>query len=327
MTPQEVIKQSGADILRLWAVSSDYWDDLRIGQEILKTSVDAYRKLRNTMRWMLGSLAHYEGHDVAYGDMPELERLMLHRLAELDGTVRQGYKDFDYKRVFSTLFTFMTVDLSAFYFDIRKDALYCDPYSSETRQSALWVIDKVFDTLTIWLAPMLCFTMEEAWLERHPSENGTVHLQQFPSIPANWKDAALADKWARIRELRRVVTGALEIERREKRIGSSLEAHPEIYVTNPAVLDAIQGVDLAEIAITSNADLRTEAGPDNAFRLNDVDGIAVVPKLAEGKKCARCWKVLPDIGVDADWPDISARDALAMREYEARNNGQTMDDA
>jgi len=318
--PQDVIKQSGADILRLWAVSSDYWDDLRIGPEILKTSVDAYRKLRNTMRWMLGSLAHYEGEEVAFADMPELERLMLHRLSELDAVVRQGYRDFDYKRVFSSLFTFMTVDLSAFYFDIRKDALYCDPHSSRTRKAALCVIDKLFDTLTLWMAPMLCFTMEEAWLARHPSEDDTVHLHQFRDIPAEWRDDALAAKWARIRDLRRVVTGALEIERREKRIGSSLEAHPVIYVTDTAILEAIGGIDLAEIAITSQADLKQEAGPDDAFRLDDVAGVAVVPGKAVGKKCARSWKILPDVGADAEWPDITPRDAAAMREYEARQS-------
>ncbi|MEM1048836.1 MAG: isoleucine--tRNA ligase [Pseudomonadota bacterium] len=318
VTPQDVIKQSGADILRLWAMSSDYWDDLRIGPEILKTNVDAYRKLRNTLRWMLGSLAHFEGQTVAHTDMPELERLILHRLHALDAVVRQGYRDFDYKRVFSALFTFMTVDLSAFYFDIRKDALYCDPYSSATRRACLQVIDRVFDTLTVWLAPMLCFTMEEAWQERRGSQDGSVHLEVFPDLPEAWRDDALAAKWARIRDLRRVVTGALEIERREKRIGSSLEAHPTVYVGNAEILNAMQGIDLAEIAITSQANLIEGDGPADAFRLDDVGGVAVVPGLAEGRKCARSWKVLPEVGSDPDWPDISPRDADAMREYEAR---------
>ncbi|MEM8812659.1 MAG: isoleucine--tRNA ligase [Pseudomonadota bacterium] len=321
VTPQDVIKQSGADILRLWAVSSDYWDDLRIGPEILKTNVDAYRKLRNTVRWMLGSLAHYEGVKVAYADMPELERLILHRLHSLDGVVRQGYRDFDYKKVFQALFTFITVDLSAFYFDVRKDALYCDPHSSPTRHAALSVIDTVFDTLTLWLAPMLCFTAEEAWRTRHPSEDGSVHLETFPDMQDTWRDDALAGKWAKIREVRRVVTGALEIERREKRIGSSLEAHPIVHLDNPDLKAALDGIDLAEIAITSQATLADGTGPEEAFRLEDVPGVAVVPGRAEGRKCARSWKVLPDIGADADWPDISPRDALAMREYETRNGG------
>ena len=318
VTPQEVIKQSGADILRLWAMSSDYWEDLRIGPEILKTNVDAYRKLRNTIRWMLGSLAHDKGEAVPVEEMPELERLILHRLAELDVVVRQGYQDFDYKRVFSALFNFMTIDLSAFYFDIRKDALYCDPYSSKTRRAALRVIDEVFDTLVIWLAPMLCFTMEEAWLERHPGDGESVHRQLFREIPTEWRDDALAEKWTKIRALRRVVTGALEIERREKRIGSSLECHPVIHVTDPEILAAVGDADLAEISITSQARLVEGEGPDHAFRLDDVPGVAVVPEKAQGRKCARSWKVLPDIGADPEWPDISPRDAAAMREFEAR---------
>src|SRR5690606_22959495 len=153
VSPQDVIKQSGADILRLWVCQTDYWDDQRIGPEILKNTVEAYRKLRNTLRWMLGSLAHFRDDDrVPPATMPELERLMLHRLAELDAQVRQNYADFDYKRIVAALNTFMTVDLSAFYFDIRKDALYCDPISSQTRRASLTVIDHLFRCTVLWLA-------------------------------------------------------------------------------------------------------------------------------------------------------------------------------
>src|SRR5262249_15447401 len=158
IAPQDVIKQSGADILRLWACATDYWGDQPIGPEILKTTVETYRKLRNTIRWMLGNLVHFRPEDrVALADMPELERLMLHRLSELDRLVRQAYADFDFKRIFAVLNAFMTSDLSAFYFDIRKDALYCDPISSVTRRASLSVLDELFRTTVIWLAPMLCF--------------------------------------------------------------------------------------------------------------------------------------------------------------------------
>ena len=168
--PQDVIKNSGADILRMWVCASDYADDLRIGPEILKTTIETYRKLRNTIRWMLGSLAHFRDEDrIAPEKMPELERLMLHRLAELDELVRKAYAEFDYKRIFAALSHFMTTDLSAFYFDVRKDALYCDPISSQTRKAALTVIDQLFRCTVTWLAPMLCFTAEEAWCERHRS--------------------------------------------------------------------------------------------------------------------------------------------------------------
>jgi len=315
--PQDIIKQYGADILRLWVMTTDYWEDQRIGPEILKTNVESYRKLRNTIRWMLGSLAHYQGETVAEADMPELERYMLHRLAELDQSVRQGYRDFDYKRISHALFNFANVDLSAFYFDIRKDALYCDPASSMTRKACLQVLDQIFSRLVLWLAPMLPFTMEEAWLSRFPSEEGSVHLELFADVPESWRDEALAEKWRKIRRVRRVVTGALEIERAAKRIGSSLEAAPEVYVTDPGLMAAVAGVDLAEIAITSQAHLIEGEGPADAHRIDEVAGVAVLPVLATGKKCARSWKVLPDVGADQDWPDLSPRDAAAMREFEA----------
>ena len=317
--PQDVIKQSGADILRLWVVSTDYWEDQRIGPEILKTNVEAYRKLRNTIRWMLGSLAHFRPEDeVAPADMPELERLMLHRLAELDGLVREGYAAFDFKRIMAALSNFMVLDLSAFYFDIRKDALYCDPASSVRRKASLTVLDRLFDHLIPWLAPMLPFTTEEAWLSRRPSEDDSVHLQLFPQVPAEWRNDALARKWRAIRQLRRVVTGALEIERREKRIGSSLEAAPLVYVSDPQIAAAVADIDIAEIAITSQASLIEGEGPEDAFRLPDVAGVAVVPRRAEGRKCARSWKVLPEVGSDPEYPDVSPRDAAALREYDAR---------
>ncbi len=315
--PQDVIKQYGADILRLWVASGDYAEDQRIGPEILKTSVDSYRKLRNTLRWMLGTLAHATGEEIALKDMPELEQLMLHRLAELDALVRKGYEDFDYKKVFHHLFTFMTVELSAFYFDVRKDTLYCDPASSVRRKAALQVVEQLFTCLVTWMAPMLPFTMEESWLARHPGEDSSVHLQQFPAVPANWRNEALAAKWEKIREVRRVITGALEIERREKRIGSSLEAHPVVHVTDAELMAALAGTDMADVCITSQLTLTGEAAPEGAFTLDDVKGVAVVPGLAQGTKCARSWKILPEVGSDPDYPDVTLRDAAALREWDA----------
>jgi isoleucyl-tRNA synthetase len=316
--PQDVIAQSGADILRMWVCASDYADDLRIGPEILKTTVDTYRRLRNTIRWMLGSLAHFRDEDrIAPAAMPELERLMLHRLAELDRLVRQAYADFDYKRIFAALNAFMTTDLSAFYFDIRKDALYCDPISSTTRKACLSVLDQLFHATVTWLAPMLPFTAEEAWLARYPSAEGSVHLELFPDLPTSWRDDALAEKWRKVRNVRRVVTGAIEIERARKRIGSSLEAAPVVYVSDPDLFAALVGIDLAEVSITSDATLVQGDGPPDAFRLDDVTGVAVEVRLAQGKKCARSWKILPSVGSDPAYPDVSPRDAQALREWEA----------
>jgi isoleucyl-tRNA synthetase len=317
VAPQVVIDASGADILRMWACASDYADDLRIGPEILKTNVETYRKLRNTIRWMLGNLAHFRAEDrVAPAAMPQLERLMLHRLAELDALVREAYAAFDYKRIFAALNAFMTVDLSAFYFDVRKDALYCDPVSSVTRKACLSVLDHLFRCTVLWLAPMLCFTAEEAWLARYPSAE-SVHLELFPQVPAAWRDDELAERWRKVRLVRRVVTGALEIERAAKRIGSSLEAAPVIHVSDHDLLAALAGIDMAEVAITSAATVVGGEGPPHAFRLDEVPGVAVEPRRAEGRKCARSWKILPTVGSDPDYPDVSPRDAQALREWDA----------
>ncbi len=311
--PQDVMAQSGADILRLWVMNTDYWEDQRLGKTIIQTNIDSYRKIRNTIRWMLGTLAHDTGEDVALADMPELERLMLHRLAELDRVVRAGYDEFDFKRVVRALTDFANIELSAFYFDIRKDALYCDAPSSTRRKAALFVIRKLFDCLVTWFAPMLVFTMEEAWLLRNP-DGDSVHLQQFPDIPAEWLAPELDAKWQKIRDVRYVVTGALEVERREKRIGSSLEAAPIVYINDPELVAAVEGTDFSEVCITSGIVIEQGEGPADAFRLDDVANVAVVPAEAQGRKCARSWRITDDVGSDPAYPDVSARDAAALRE-------------
>jgi isoleucyl-tRNA synthetase len=210
----------------------------------------------------------------------------------------------------------MTSDLSAFYFDIRKDALYCDPYSSTTRKACLTVLDRLFHATVCWLAPLLCFTAEEAWLARDPAAH-SVHLELFPSVPAGWRDEALAEKWRKLRNVRRVVTGALELERAKKAIGSSLEAHPIVHIADPELFAAVVDADLAELCITSGAALVEGEGPPEAFRLADVAGVAVVPQRAEGRKCARSWKISPAVGLDPQFPDVTPRDAQALREWEA----------
>lgn len=319
VSPQDVIKTSGADILRLWVCASDYADDLKIGPEILKTTADTYRKLRNTVRWLLGSLHHYRAAErVAFADMPPLEKLILHRLQELDGQIRAAYVAYDYKKVHALLTSFMTSELSAFYFDVRKDALYCDPLSSLTRRACLTVLDEVFERIVTWLAPILPFTCEEAFLARTGSADGSVHLRTFPETPAAWKNEDLAETWRKIRLVRRVVLGALEVERTAKRIGSSLEAAPQVFVTQADLAAALEGVDLAEVCITSGATLILDAPPEGAFMLDEVPGVAVVPALAQGRKCARSWKVLEEVGSDPDYPDVTLRDARALRELAAR---------
>jgi isoleucyl-tRNA synthetase len=320
--PQNVIKDSGADILRLWVCAIDYADDQRLGPEILKNTVESYRKLRNTIRWMLGTLHHFKpGDGVALADMPELERYMLHQLAEQDAIVRRAYADFDYKTVVASLAAFMNTELSAFYFDIRKDTLYCDPPSSPARKAALTAIDIICDAILKWLAPVLSFTTEEAWRLYRPDAEPSVHLTLFPDQLQRFSDGTLAAKWETIRNVRRVVTGALELERAAKRIGSSLDASPIVYVSDKALLGTLFDVDLAEVCITSNYEIREGDAPAGAFHLNDVPGVAVVVEKAVGTKCARSWKILTTVGDDPDYPDVSPRDAQALREWKALGVG------
>ena len=306
IAPQKIVDEYGADILRLWVAQTDYTADQRIGPEILKGVSDSYRRLRNTMRYMLGSLNDFtEADRVAPADMPELERWVLHRLAELDATVREGYAKFDFQGVFSAVFNFATVDLSAFYFDIRKDALYCDG-DTPRRRAARTVLDLLFHRLTTWLAPILVFTMEEVWLERFPGEDSSVHLVDMPATPAEWRDEALAQKWSAIRRVRRVVTAALEVQRTDKVIGASLEAAPTVHVEDAATLAALKTASFDDICITSGIQLTADPSPSEAFRLPEIEGVGVVFEKAEGDKCQRCWKILPDVGNHAH-PGVCAR--------------------
>ena len=316
--PQKVIKDSGADILRLWVCATDYADDQRIGPEILKNTIETYRKLRNTVRWMLGTLHHFKASEkVAHAEMPELERLMLHELAKRAAVIRTAYTVFDYKTVVATLSAFLNSELSAFYFDIRKDTLYCDPPSSPARRAALTTIDLLCESVLKWLAPILSFTAEEAWRMYRPQAEPSVHLTVFPGAMDAFLDDKLAAKWETIRDVRRVVTGALELERAAKNIGSSLEASPVIYVTDRNVLMTLFDTDLAEICITSNYEVREGEAPAGAFRLDVVPGVAVVVEKAVGTKCARSWKISPMVGEDPEYPDVTPRDAEALREWKA----------
>ena len=310
VAPQQVTQEYGADILRLWVVNTDFTEDQRIGKEILKSNADLYRRLRNTLRYLLGALADFsEAERLPASDMPELERWVLHRLAELDQGVRESLAGYDLHRMITLVHNFCAVDLSAFYFDVRKDSLYCDRPDDTRRRATRTVMAELLSCLTAWLAPVLCFTAEEAWLEwlkQGGSGEESVHLRTFPAVPAGWRDDALAAKWGRLREVRRVVTGALELERANKVIGSSLQAAPTLFI-DPSYADALKGVDLAEVSITSGLNLQVGAVPDGAFTLAEVPGVGVVPALADGGKCERCWKVLPEVGT------AEAHDTLCHR--------------
>lgn len=301
VAPAQVIDSMGADILRLWVVSVDYTEDHRIGTEILKYQEDVYRRLRNTLRYLLGALEGFTPDErLETKDMPNLEHWVLHRLAELDVALRKSAENFDFMNFYAELHNFCAVDLSAFYFDLRKDCLYCDAPSSLKRRAVRTIMDHIFIFLTHWLAPVLSFTAEEAWQTRYGEGVASIHLQMFPDIPLAWTNESLAAQWQVIRNVRRVITGALEVERAAKTIGSSLQASVAIYVTHEIaeILKALSMKDpeLAELSITSEASLVIAQPPAGAFVLEDVMNVGVVVNLATGQKCNRCWKVLEEVG-------------------------------
>ncbi|MBL8551955.1 MAG: isoleucine--tRNA ligase [Hyphomonadaceae bacterium] len=333
--PMDVAKQYGIEILRLLIAQAAYEDDLRMGKTIIDQSAEAYRKLRNTLRFLLGALNGLTDEERlfppphageasrakrategAQHELPLLERWLLHRLRELDDEVRDAYKRFQYRRAVSALVEFCNVDLSAFYLDVRKDALYCDRLDSPRRRACRTALDETFRRLAVWLAPILPFTMEEVWRTRFP-EAASVHLELFPATPKEWRVDAVAAEVAHLRRVRSVVTGALEVARREKKIGSSLEAAPRVFIADPALLNPVKTVDLAELCITSDIVIEAGEGPKGAFHLPEVPGVWVIVEPAQGKKCARSWKISPDIGKDARYPDLTPRDADAVAVWDA----------
>ena len=319
--PHQVIKESGAEIIRLWAAMVDYSDDQRIGKTILATTADAYRKLRNTLRYMLGALAGFSSEEaVAPADMPPLEQFILHRLHELDGQVRAAYEAYAFQDVIRPLIAFCQEELSALFFDVRRDALYCDLPDALRRRAARTAMDLVFERLTVWLAPLMPFTTEEAWSTRFP-DAGANALRVFPETPAAWSNPTEAARWAKVQAVTEVVTGALEVERREKRLGAALEAAPVVHIADPDLMAAFEGLDVAEVFRTSQATLVAGEGPQGAFRLAEQPKVAVEPRRAEGAKCARSWRILPEVGSDPRYPDLSLRDAEAVAAWDAAHAG------
>ena len=311
-SPAKLMDTYGADILRLWTSDSDYTEDIKFGENILKARVDVYRRIRNTFCYLLGSLKGFKSADrLDYKDLGDFDRWVLHRLFELDKTVRQCIHDFDFLKLVTTVHNFCSRDLSAFYFDVCKDTLYCEALGSRKRKAVVTVLDHIFNHLVHWLSPILCYTTEEAWLSYKGLDfsdlKESIHLSTIPEAPAEWEDEEIAEKWAKILEARSVVTGALEIKRASKEIGSSLEAAPKIHVADTALASILKSVDFADICITSGLALEEGDAPKDAFTLEGVQGIGVVFAKAEGQKCARCWKYTTDVGTSSQHPDACAR--------------------
>ena len=321
MSPEDINKQYGAEIMRLWTASSDWANDLKIGKEIIQTNVDAYRKLRNTLRYMIGALDGFEEADaVDYADMPALEKWVLHRLFEITTEHEARVRDHDHKWIFSTLFNFCTGDLSSFYFDIRKDALYCDPLDSTRRRACRTVMNEIFLRLTTWLAPIMCFTMEEVWQARFPTEDGSVHLETYPSAPEAWKNAEIAAAIEGVQAFRDTAFDAIETLRKEGVIKSSLEASVRAPKTTLAtemkvlgLTDASDYADpanpsdvLADYLIVSKCQLSVESDDMLVTDLKAAD---------EWTKCNRSWKYFkPKAGGEGD---ITPRDAAAVKAFDA----------
>lgn len=319
--PFKLIDQYGADILRLWSITSDYADDLRIGEDALKSTSDLYRRIRNTLRFLLGALKDFDKAETvdvssAQDSLPELERYVLHRVYEVDQTVRQHISNYEYGKLAKLLHDFCNEDLSALYFDIRKDRLYCDGADLPERRACRTVMAVLYSHLTAWLAPILCFTAEEAWSHRPEGvfeDLESVHLRVFPDVPAAWQNEALAEKWSKVRKIRRVVLGAIEPHRADKTIGSSLEAAPALYL-EATLYDAVKDVDFADVCITSQIDVQQAEAPSDAFALDDVKGVGVSFKKSDGGKCQRCWKVLPEVSESAE--GVCNRCASAVEAYQ-----------
>jgi isoleucyl-tRNA synthetase len=287
--PQEVNDKYGADILRLWVMNSDTSEDLRIGPEILKQQAELYRRLRNTLRWILGSLDGFDDAEkLPETKFPELERLILHRVCEIDALLRKAVATHDWAGIYPAIHNFCATDLSAFYFDIRKDSLYCDRKDSEKRRACRTVLDILHRCLTAWLAPALPFTAEESWTSRF-GDAGSVHLTLFPQIPSSWRDEALAEKWTKIREQRGKITYAIEEMRRNKTIGSSLQAVADIPNAARGLMDDLQS--WADVCITSGAVFEAVEGAS----------------ISHGTKCERCWRVLKEVGTIPAHPTLCIR--------------------
>ncbi len=312
VAPQKVIEQYGADILRLWVASSDYNEDLRISDEALKGTTDMYRRIRNTLRWLLGNLNDYQLEEIDYNELPELEQYILHKLVLLQQTYDKAVVgEFNFHKFISAIHHFCNIDLSAVYFDIRKDSLYCDAIDSPRRKACLFALHYIFENLVKWLSPFICFSADEAWKSRYP-DAVSIHLETLGELPNDWHNEELFKKWERILDIRSVITGALELERKEKNIGSSLEAAPTLYLANDEQ-KMFADISWEEISITSKIEVSDiQSKDDNSFALENINNVAVMFKHASGDKCPRCWQITPKAG-DENHPDLCPRCLSAMK--------------
>jgi isoleucyl-tRNA synthetase len=294
IAPEDILKKYGADILRTWVAASDYSEDLKLDHSILEQHAESYRKIRNTFRFLLGNLKDKKNNfDINSKDIekwPELERLILHKIFLLNKNFEKYFKEYNFHKLYKELVNFCSLELSAFYFDIRKDTLYCDETSSSKRQACINLLGLILDMLLKWFAPILSFTTEEIFQIVNKDKNSSIHLQDFPTIPPRWKNDKLDKKWEKFKNVRKVVNSAMEIKRANKEIGSSLEADIQVFL-DEEYLEVVKDFDLSENFITSKAEAKKMIDDGNLFKMSEVKNIKVFVKKAEGEKCPRCWKI------------------------------------
>jgi isoleucyl-tRNA synthetase len=275
--------------------ASDYAEDLRLDYSILEQHAESYRKIRNTFRFLLGNLKdqkiNFNSNSKEIDEWPELERFILHQIFVLNKNFNDYFKEYNFHKLYRELLNFCSLDLSAFYFDIRKDIFYCDNIKSQRRQICINLLSLILEILLKWFAPILSFTTEEIFQIINKGKNSSIHLENFPNIPSKWKNEKLFQKWNKLKAIRNVANAAIEIKRSSKEIGSSLEADIQIYL-GEEYLKLVKDVDLSEYFITSKAEAKTMINDDKLFKLDGVDNVKVLVKKAKGNKCSRCWKIL-----------------------------------
>ena len=298
ISPNDILQKYGADILRVWVSASDYAEDLRIDFNILDQHAESYRKIRNTFRFLLGNLqdkkTDLDFPNLDISNWPELEIYMLHQIYELDKKIKNYFKEYSFHKLYKELLQFCSQDLSAFYFDIRKDALYCEPVNSKIRKASIKFLNITLDILLRWFAPIISFTTEEIYKIIYNNEK-SIHLENFSTIPEKWLNKNLGNKWNQLKLVRQVCNVAIEVKRTNKELGSSLEADLEIFL-DKKYLDLVKNIDLSEFCITSKAKAQILNGQKDLelFKLENIQGIGVLVKKAVGNKCPRCWKIFEE---------------------------------
>ena len=293
--PEDILKKYGADILRVWVAASDYAEDLRIDFSILNQHAESYRKIRNTFRFLLGNLKdqktefNFDSDEVF--NWPDLEKYMLHKIYILNQNFKSYLKEYNFHKLYKDLLNFCSQDLSAFYFDIRKDTLYCDGKESNIRKACINFLNILLDCLLKWFAPILSFTTEEIFKIVNKNKTDSIHLKNFPNIPQSWQNNQLFKRWSKLNYVRQVCNAAIEVKRSNKELGSSLEADLEIYLDDQ-YLRLAKEINLPEYCITSGATAKPfDSEKKILFQIEKILGVKVLVKKATGKKCSRCWKI------------------------------------